>query len=313
MTARYVVSVIVAGLLGVIPGSACAGWKTLPHLESARAGLGAAALDGELYVAGGRVLTGPQSTFEVFNPKANLWSPLASLPDGLADFGIASAGGKIFVAGGHSAAAKSQPSAALWIYDKAGARWVRGADMPAPRAGHGLAVVQDKFYVVGGAGPDANKIYVYDPAPNAWSIAATTLPHPRRALAVAVLSGRIYAIGGRDASGANVANVDIFDPLSGKWSTGPALPEARSALTACALSGAIHVTGGQRPQPLKTYAEHLVLGSGAWRKAAEMPTPRHGLASASLDGAWYVVGGGAGAGVFTDFTASDVVEVYRPD
>jgi N-acetylneuraminic acid mutarotase len=79
------------------------------------------------------------------------------------------------------------------------------------------------------------------------------------------------------------------------------------------LSGKVHVTGGQSIQPLKTFAEHLVLDpkSGSWSPAAEMPTPRHGLASAVLNGDWYVVGGGKGAGVFTAFTASDTVEVFQ--
>ena len=115
--------------------------------------------------------------------------------------------------------------------------------------------------------------------------------------------------------GRNSAAVDIYDTGKGAWRKGPALPAPRSGAAIGVFGGRVHIAGGQSVVPLKTFAEHLQLDpkSGSWSRAADLLTPRHGLASAVLKDGWYVVGGGKGAGVFTDFTASDTVEVYKAD
>ncbi|MDO9127346.1 MAG: hypothetical protein Q7U42_10805, partial [Parvibaculum sp.] len=71
-------------------------------------------------------------------------------------------------------------------------------------------------------------------------------------------------------------------------------------------------TGGEQRRPPRTYGDHFVLNvaSGSWSRAAPMPTPRHGAVAAAMDGKFVVVGGSPGAGVYTVFTESDVVDIY---
>src|SRR5258705_166592 len=128
----------------------------------------------------------------------------------------------------------------------ASAGWVALAPIESPRADLGAAALNGEVYVAGGRG-------LQGPSGSLQAL------HPRADLAAAALNGEIYAVGGR-----NSMAVDIYNTAKGAWRQGPALPSPRSGPAVAAVGGKIHVTGGQRVNPLKTYAEHLVLESGHW-------------------------------------------------
>jgi N-acetylneuraminic acid mutarotase len=173
--------------------------------------------------------------------------------------------------------------------------------------------VGGRLYVVGGTGPGAEKVLIYDPATDKWRTGAS-LPSARRALAAATDGKRIYAVGGVKSDGGVSSAFDVYDPAANAWTSLPPLPGARGALTAGVIDNRLHVAGGATWRPLKTYASHDVfdLTTKSWSKAAPLPTARQGLASGVAAGRWWVIGGGAGAGVFGVFTASDAVEGYEP-
>ena len=87
--------------MGGLPGSrdlavydpATDRWSSLPQMPAGREHLAAVALDGKLYVAGGR-LGGNRNAFERYDPAANTWESLAPLPT--ARSGIAAAYTRIF-------------------------------------------------------------------------------------------------------------------------------------------------------------------------------------------------------------------------
>ena len=141
------------------------------------------------------------------------------------------------------------------------------------------------------------------------------MPVPRVEAAYVAVGSRIYVIGGLSASGEALSRVDIFDTAEGSWSRGPDLPSPRAGHVAVRFGNAIHVLGGEQRNPPKTYADHFVMdlgGQGGWRKSTSLPTPRHG-AVAAADGKRLVVAGGSpGAGFYTVFTESDVVEIFTP-
>lgn len=320
-----------------LPGAAAAeaeGWSDGAPMSTGRAFAGGAILGGELYVIGGDSTSGPRTVAEIYDIRGDIWRASPSLPAGLQQFGLAELNGKLYVSGGYEAPATQRPDIGTfnnplpetpvddqagdtthtWIYDPDIGTWIASAPMPAPRAGHGFVAVGGKIYALGGRGEGASRVWVYDPGSNTWSATGDAMPSPRVAAAYVTVDGRIYVLGGL-VGGAATARVDIFDPATGRWQSGPQLPEARSGHVAALMDGKIHVTGGEQRRPLRTFGDHFVLdlSNGSWSKAASLPTPRHGAVAAVVEDKFVVVGGSPGAGVYTVFTESDVVDIYSAE
>jgi N-acetylneuraminic acid mutarotase len=185
--------------------------------------------------------------------------------------------------------------------------------MPGARSSFGLVAVGSKLYALGGAGSSPSRIYVYDPSADVWSVAKSAMPAPRMAAAYVGTSGRIYVIGGAQGTG-STARVDIYDVAADKWSSAAQLPSPRQSLSAAIFGDSIHVVGGQSIDPPKTYADHFVLNmkTGSWSKSASLRTARHASVAMASGGKLYVIGGSPGAGVYTVFTQSDVMEIFTP-
>ena len=314
MDSSTVKAALAFGIWIVLAASATAGaWSSSERLETARAGLAAAAVNDAIYVGGGAAAGDPANAFDVFDATKEAWRALPALPKGLMNFAMAASDHFVYIAGGFAADAPGEPRKDVWAYDIDAASWSRRSPLPHARAGHAMVQVGGRIYVIGGAGPSPDKILIYDPASDKWQIGAG-LGVPRRALAAATDGKRIYAVGGIRSDGAASNAFEVFDPAGGAWTALPALPGARGALTAGIINGQLHVAGGATWSPLKTYSNHDVfdLGAKTWSKAPPMPTARQGLASGVGGGRWWVIGGGGGAGVFGVFTASDAVEGYEP-
>jgi len=282
-------------------------------MPTARAYAGAAVLGGTLYVIGGGGTTGPRSLTETYDITHKSWGLGPALPTGLQQFGIAVLNGKIYVAGGYKAAdamagTQEGETAELWVFDPTVGIWVSKAAMPSARSSFGLLAAGAKLYAVGG---DSGQVFIFDPSADAWSVAKSSLPAPRKGAAYAAIGDSLYVVGGVQGSAAT-ARVDVYDTAGDSWKSGAALPGPRQGLAAAVIGGEIHVAGGQIVEPPKTYADHFVLNSktGAWSKAASMPTARHAAVAAAVNNSFYVIGGSPGAGVYTVFTQTDVMEVW---
>ncbi|HEX7777147.1 MAG TPA: kelch repeat-containing protein [Parvibaculum sp.] len=303
-------------LVSAAPSSAAGtlGWREGAPMTTARAYAGAVQIDDDLYVIGGSGTSGPRSLTEIYDTVGNIWRAAAALPVGLEQFGIAQSGGKIYVAGGYSQASGRDGSKddvesnALWIFDPTVGVWISGPSMPSPRVGLSLVALDGNLYALGGRGAQAGRVFVFDTHAGVWSIAKAAMPAPRNDAAVAVVGHEIYVIGGYD--GHPLSRVDVLDADKDVWRVGPALPEPRAGHSAAVLNGHIHVIGGESISPPRTYADHFVLDGASWSRAAPMPTPRHAAVASAAKDKLFVVGGSAGAGVYTVFTESDVVDIY---
>lgn len=326
-------SLLAFAFLVAAPGLAAAnGWSEGVPMTTGRAFAAGALIGSELYVVGGDSTSGPRTDAEIYDIRGDIWRAAPSLPAGLLQFGMAEFGGRIYVAGGYEAQPAERPqmgvfngadapaagsegdTAKAWAYDPQVGTWIAIAPMPAARAGHGFVATGNRIYALGGRGEAASRVWAYDPSANSWQQVGEAMPSPRVAAAYTVANGRIYAIGGL-IDGNATARVDIFDPATGRWQSGPALPSPRAGHVAAEMNGRIHVTGGEQRRPPRTYGDHFVLDAGgsSWRRAASMPSPRHGAVAAAADGKLVVVGGSPGAGVYTVFTESDVVDIYSEE
>ncbi|HEY6730305.1 MAG TPA: kelch repeat-containing protein [Solirubrobacterales bacterium] len=131
-------------------------WSFGPEMPNPRHHVGAAALGGDLYVAGGR---GEEDhsldTFERYDSATEEWESLPPLPLGAASPGLVAVNGKLVIVGGEDQNewedGKGWVTPSAWEYDPQTNRWTRLPDMKFERRGGGVAAVGNRVYAIGGS------------------------------------------------------------------------------------------------------------------------------------------------------------------
>jgi len=205
-------------------------WTTLADKPTAVADVAAALIGGEIYVPGGRTLSGsPTAVVEAYNPETNAWEARAPLPVALSAYALAALEGKLYLFGGWDGSAYLD---SVYEYDPAQDVWTAKTPMPTARGFAGAAVADGKIYVIGGYdGQDdlaTNEEYVPsqdDGQGNPWTV-KSPMPVGRAGCGVAVAANIIHVIGGgweREVPDGVQYNVrtdewETFEvPMSGQW------------------------------------------------------------------------------------------------
>jgi N-acetylneuraminic acid mutarotase len=201
-------------------------WEVLEPLpQGPRGALGAAVIDGSIYVAGGSSgdLSGPATAdlarYDIANAS---WSLLAPMPTAREHLAVAAADGEIVAIGGRNGGHETHALlSATEVYDPASDSWLVGAELPVPRAGLGVATYERSVIIIGGErftddqGASISEAFAavdaYDVANDRWS-ELLDLPVARHGMAAAVVDGVLYAIGGSTVAGA-AENTNEIDTL----------------------------------------------------------------------------------------------------
>lgn len=77
-------------------------WQRVAPMNCCRSALGAAAMDGRLYVCGGYDGVSSLRTCEVYYPKNDRWHMLPSMNDCRSAGGVVALGGLLYALGGHN-------------------------------------------------------------------------------------------------------------------------------------------------------------------------------------------------------------------
>jgi hypothetical protein len=134
------------------------------------------------------------------------------------------------------------------------------------------------------------------------------LPTARTGVGGTMWRGQVVVVGGSTASGRTSARVDVFDPQSGVWSSGPTLPVALHDAAVSTLGDDLWVVGGfaaegdQDVAVATSYYFHP--GDADWRTGPTLQTARGGAAIATVGAFLFVIGGQT-----TDGGVLDTVEV----
>jgi hypothetical protein len=229
--------------------------------------------------------------------------------------------GGVYAIGGSDEYGRAYPTVTRYTGTDAG--WVSVHSLASARSSLAAATGLDgKIYALGGAiGLAATgAAEVYDPALDQWS-ALPPMPTPRAWLTAASgADGRIYSIGGQlssfsslpdgGVSGTYTASsaVEIYDPATGQWSSGPSLPTARWLLAAArGPDGAIYAMGGQTDQSTPTDVVERLSPDGGWETIAPLSSKRSGLGvTVGPDGQLYAMSGYTTGGIVVG-----TVDVYN--
>ncbi|MCS6769627.1 MAG: galactose oxidase, partial [Candidatus Caldarchaeum sp.] len=126
-------------------------WKQRSPMRVAREHLASGAVDGKIYVVGGRVVSGNTMTnldvVEEYDVEANIWRVRRPMPTARSGIAAAVVDGWVYVCGGESMV---KTFSEVEAYNPASDRWVKAADLPTARHGLGVAAVGRRIYTVAG-------------------------------------------------------------------------------------------------------------------------------------------------------------------
>jgi N-acetylneuraminic acid mutarotase len=237
-----------------------------PPLPRAVSSFGAVASDGYAYVYGGH--SGKTHTYSnettvgtLHRLKLDGGTKWEELPGGPRVQGLALVAhkGKVIRIGGMQPRNKpGEPGdtislASVSRYDPKANKWEDLPPLPAPRSSHDAVVVGDTLVVAGGwqmngAGKDPewfDTMLLLDLAKPGAKWESVPQPFKRRALAMADFGGKVYVIAGLTDDGGTSHEVDVFDPATRKWTTGPQIPGDRMngfSPAAVVLDGHLYVS-----------------------------------------------------------------------
>ncbi len=198
-------------------------WTALASLPSPRAYSVVAGLSGKLYALSGDNAGGRLNVFDVYDPATNSWSSLSSPPITPAywDATARGIGGKLYVN------QRGEPPE-MYIYDPDTDSWTNmtgGLNVDSPAT----AVIDGKYYIAGGQydnGNRTNELVVFDPATGVTTALASMFTPRHRAVGGAI-DGKFHVVGGVNNSG-DLATLEMYDPVTDTWTTGPDMPVQRS-------------------------------------------------------------------------------------
>jgi len=276
-------------------------WSKRAALIEANSEMGAAELDGLIYVLGGypstRITVG---TVQVYDPVLDLWHLTTPLRQPVNHPMAASLNGRLYIIGGQTTASGSSSFVnSVFEYNPTTAIWTRRAPMPTSRSSGVAAVIDDLIYVVGGRPPRGQDFAVFDPGNNCWT-ALSNIPTARNHFAAAAIDGKVYVAGGRFGSGFRSEFTDlleVYDPATRTWGSLAPMPTARSGANGIAANGWFHVFGGEGPEGV--FAEHEVYdpSTDQWQSLEPIPVPIHGVTGAAFVDGWiHLPGGGVSIG-----------------
>ncbi len=307
------------------PGAICGdfiGWTNAIPLPAPRAFCGAAATDGNVYLAGGSTnLTDSVSTVYRLNTKltSSSWVAVSNLPAPRRALAMASVGRYLFALGGEN---NSLVTNTVYRYDTTlpSQGWTSVSNLPAPRKYLSATVAQGKLYAIGGANASSvaqSSVYMYDPLqPNQGWSTVSNLPAARQGLAATSFGGRIYALGGTDSIGTYQATVYAFDPFQPAlgWTSISNLPAPRYGLAAASQDGRLYTLGGRYSVWEKDiYAYDPVTPSEGWAFSGNLPTGSIMHAAAALDTGIVAAGGWDGYHALTGVVQSCYSPGITPD
>lgn len=216
-------------------------WSQCTSLRMPRVNMAVAALEGQLYVLGGRAGLGKGAAVlqdvEIFDPQSNSWLAAPPMAAPRTSHAAAPLGGRLFAVGGQDS---RSTHATCEVFDPAAERWVTlGARLQLPRKYLGLAAAAGRLIAVGGMTgarmrlPSAEAL---DPREGRW-VPLPSMSAARSSCGAAELHGSVYVVGGNVGQDIheNYAGVEAWVPAAGRWRRCTPISHGRSGIGLSAM------------------------------------------------------------------------------
>ena len=129
------------------------------------------------------------------------------------------------------------------------------------------------------------------------------MPTPKCCLNAVVVNNLIYAMGGSDdrpcCKGQPFGSVEVYNPLTDKWTKGPDMPTTRSSFVAGVVNGKIYVLGGvtlveRRGKKIRASVRTVDVFdpvANIWKKHGDAKVTRNFMGGVVVNGKFYLMGG----------------------
>lgn len=246
---------------------------------------------------------------DIYDYKTDTWSTGSEAPKEFNHFQATAYKGFVWIIGSFKTNKfpREIPEDNIWLYHPASDKWIQGPEIPEGRrrGGAGLAVYDDKFYVVGGNtighdGGYVNWFDEYDTKANTWT-ELENASQQRDHFSAAVIGNKLYAAGGRKSGGEGgvfsplPAIVDVFDFETKKWTTlSENIPTPRAAPGIAIFNGELLAMGGEGEEkgPAYKIVEAYNPKTDKWTTKESMNYARHGT-QAIVSGRGIFIAGGS--------------------
>jgi hypothetical protein len=297
-----------AALACVKPKSASWQWETLETIGQpvARHEAGLVSHDNKLYLMGGRRIN-PTS---VYDPAKNTWTDKSKTPIELHHFQPVSFKKVIYIIGAMTGQwPNEKPIDKVIIYHPDSDTYEYGHTIPENRrrGGAGLAVYNNKIYVVGGitnGHMDGFKSWFdeYNPATGEWKTLEDA-PNARDHFQAVVSDDKLYAFAGRNSSrltgedmSRTIRHGNVYNFKTHAWEAVTnklAIPTKRAGDFAFAWKGQVIIGGGEsaNAELAQNEVEVFDTKSQTWSKWPNLNTGRHGSGFALIGDYLYTASG----------------------
>ncbi|XP_064481703.1 uncharacterized protein LOC135394733 isoform X2 [Ornithodoros turicata] len=186
--------------------------------------------------------------------------------------------------------------------------WSVIAPLRNARGYHGVAILDNKFYVVGGV--DAHDVLLssverYNPEEDTWDVLDKGLYCGRMGMGVSAFQGKLWVVGGIvqivGLQTCSTAYVEVYNPNTNEWTYAASyLPSPRTCVSLLNVEdkelycfGGIFYNNAGPTRKLLTIEDVVVYTDKmkSWKQVATMPVARHNAHVLQYKGHAFVVGG----------------------
>ena len=224
-----------------------------------------------VYVAGGKSTDGHRfSSVESYDPPNDEWFECAPMKEPRSDAMAFSQGSRFYVVGGENGDAYAEDDGILRtveVYDEdlGSPHFEYGPPMPSPRCAAAIGLIDGKFYVAGGRGPQFEMLtstVVFDVETQEWSHLAE-MPEPVEHGASAVVDGKLYVAGGFSPEFSD--EIFIYDPATDTWEKSKhVMRGACHTVAGTSANGQLVLTGGYDAHGIRNLVEVYDVRRNKW-------------------------------------------------
>lgn len=203
------------------------------NMYYSRSGLGAAEVNGRIFLIGGINATGILAVVEEVDLG---WEFTTNLPVAAKNFTSIECNGKLYIIGGEVLLnGVNTKIKSVYEYNPEIKSWTQKEDMPQYRTDFGIATAYGKIYIIGGRGnstgvgtlPVDNKVYEFDPMKNQW-IQKASISEAKECVGATNFNNLIYIAGGLFMG--KLSTVEAYDPLNNTWQRKANLPSVNYSM-----------------------------------------------------------------------------------